>query len=52
MASIQKEGNTWYFTVSRMVNGKHVSSRKGGFSTKLKAANAAVEAENKIDKES
>jgi hypothetical protein len=36
MASIQKRGNTYQYTVSRMVNGKQKHIRKGGFRTKKK----------------
>lgn len=47
MASIQKRGKTYQFTVSRVVNGKQKPIRKGGFRTKREAqiATAEVEAE-------
>lgn len=41
MASFTKRGNTWQYTVSRMINGKSVPLRKGGF-TKKKAAQVAA----------
>jgi len=37
MASIQKRGKTYQFTVSHMVNGKSKPIRKGGFRTKKEA---------------
>lgn len=36
MASIQKRGKTYQYTISRMVNGKPDPIRKGGFRTKKK----------------
>lgn len=45
MASIQKRGKTYQFTVSHMVNGKSKPIRKGGFRTKKEAQIAAAEIE-------
>lgn len=51
MASFQKRGKTWQYTISHTVNGKRRQVRKGGFSTKKEAATAALEIEKtlKID---
>ncbi|MEI3614727.1 site-specific integrase [Pseudogracilibacillus sp. SO30301A] len=49
MASFQKRGKTWQYTVSRRVNGKSKPIRKGGFRTK-KEAQVAAEVENKLNK--
>ncbi|WP_102029160.1 site-specific integrase [Salirhabdus sp. Marseille-P4669] len=50
MASIQKRGNTYQYTVSRMVNGKSKPIRKGGFKTKREAKIAAAEIELQLGK--
>lgn len=50
MASFQKRGKTWQYTVSRMVNGKSKPIRKGGFRTKREAQIAAAEIEAKLNK--
>lgn len=50
MASFQKRGKTWQYTVSRMVNGKPKPIRKGGFRTKKEAQIAAAEVEAKLAK--
>ncbi|QDP39451.1 hypothetical protein FN924_04225 [Radiobacillus deserti] len=50
MASIQKRGNTYQYTVSRMENGKSKPIRKGGFRTKKEARLAAAEVELKLGK--
>ncbi|WP_156289549.1 tyrosine-type recombinase/integrase [Oceanobacillus salinisoli] len=50
MASIQKRGNTYQFTISRMVNGKSTPIRKGGFRTKKEAKIAAAEIEAQLNK--
>lgn len=50
MASFQKRGKTWQYTVSRMVNGKSKPIRKGGFRTKREAQIAAAEVEAKLNK--
>ena len=50
MASFTKRGNTWQYTVSRMVNGKSSPLRKGGFSTKKAAQVAAAEVEAELSK--
>lgn len=42
MASYQKRGKTWQYTISRMVNGKSDPIRKGGFRTKPEAVAAAT----------
>lgn len=42
MASYQKRGKTWQYTVSRMVNGVSDPIRKGGFRTKPEAVAAAT----------
>lgn len=48
MASIQKRGNTYQYTVSRIVNGEQQPIRKGGFRTKKEAQIAAAEVEAKL----
>ena len=50
MASFQKRGKTWQYTISRMVNGKPDPIRKGGFVTKAEAKAAATEVENNLNK--
>lgn len=45
MASIQKRGKTYQYTVSHVVNGKQQPKRKGGFRTKKEAMIAANEVE-------
>lgn len=50
MASFQKRGKTWQYTISRMVNGKSSPIRKGGFNTKKEAAVAAAEVEANLQK--
>lgn len=50
MASIQKRGNTYQFTVSRVVNGKNKPIRKGGFRTKKEAKIASAEIEAQLSK--
>ncbi|MBA1160315.1 site-specific integrase [Bacillus licheniformis] len=50
MASITKRGNTYQYTVSRMVNGKSKPIRKGGFRTKKEAQVAAAEVEAQLAK--
>ncbi|WP_338322903.1 Arm DNA-binding domain-containing protein [Lysinibacillus halotolerans] len=50
MASYQKRGNRWYFTVSRMVDGKSKPIRKGGFRTKKEAQIAAAEIEAQLSR--
>lgn len=42
MASFQKRGKTWQYTISRMVNGKSDPIRDGGFTTKREAQLAAA----------
>jgi hypothetical protein len=50
MASIQKRGKTYQFTVSHMVNGVSKLIRKGGFKTKKEAQIAAAEIEANLAK--
>ncbi|MGD6894325.1 tyrosine-type recombinase/integrase [Bacillus infantis] len=50
MASFTKRGNTWQYTVSRMVQGKSKPIRKGGFRTKKEAMVAAAEVEADLQK--
>lgn len=50
MASFQKDGKNWQYSVSRMVNGKYKPIRKGGFRTKKEAQVAAAEVELKLKK--
>lgn len=50
MASITKRGNTYQYTVSRMVNGQSKPIRKGGFRTKKEAQVAAAEVEASLAK--
>jgi integrase len=48
MASYQKRGKTWQFTISRVVGGKQEPIRKGGFATKKEAQAQAAEIEDKL----
>lgn len=50
MASIQKRGKTYQYTISRMVDGKPQPIRKGGFHTKKEAQIAATEMEAMLNK--
>lgn len=50
MASFQKRGKTWQYTVSRIIDGKSKPIRKSGFSTKKEAQVAAAEVEAKLNK--
>ena len=50
MASFQKRGKTWQYTVSRVVNGKSMPIRKSGFKTKKEAQVAAAEVEADLQK--
>ncbi|AAU85051.1 integrase [Bacillus phage BCASJ1c] len=50
MASYQKRGKTWQYTVSRTVDGKSQPIRKGGFKTKKEAQAAAAEVEAELRK--
>ncbi|WP_262393497.1 Arm DNA-binding domain-containing protein [Sporolactobacillus inulinus] len=50
MASIQKRGKTWNYTVSRIIDSKPKPLRKGGFRTKKEALIAAIEVEFKLGK--
>ncbi|WP_254842806.1 site-specific integrase [Bacillus sp. MRMR6] len=50
MASIQKRGKTYQFTVSNRVNGVSKPIRRGGFKTKKEAQIAAAEIEAQLSK--
>ncbi|KZR58950.1 tyrosine-type recombinase/integrase [Pseudobacillus badius] len=50
MASIQKRGKTYQYTVSHTVNGIQKPIRKGGFRTKKEAQIAAAEIEAQLSK--
>lgn len=50
MASIQKRGKTYQYTVSCMENGKSRPIRKGGFRTKKEARMVAAEIELQLGK--
>ncbi|MCK0473907.1 Arm DNA-binding domain-containing protein [Halalkalibacter sp. APA_J-10(15)] len=50
MASIQKRGKTYQYTISNVVNGKSKPIRKGGFRTKQEAKIAAAEMETQLNK--
>ena len=50
IASIQKRGKTYQYTVSNMINGKSKPIRKGGFRTKKEARLAAADIELKLGK--
>lgn len=50
MASFQKRGKTWQYTISRYVDGKLKPIRKGGFRTKKEAMEAAAEVEYMLKK--
>lgn len=48
MASFQKRGKTWQYTISRVIDGKQRPIRKGGFRTKKEAQIAAAEVEAEL----
>lgn len=50
MASFQKRGPSWQYTISRMVNGESKPLRKSGFRTKKEAQIAAAQAEAELNK--
>lgn len=50
MASFQKRGKKWQYTVSHYVDGKPKHIRKGGFRTKKEAETAAAEVEYMLKK--
>lgn len=50
MATFQKRGKSWQYTISRYVDGKYKPIRKGGFRTKGEAKVAADEIEYKLNK--
>lgn len=49
MATFQKRGKTWQYTISRYVDGKYKPIRKGGFRTRDEAKIAADEVEYKLN---
>ncbi|OAK72655.1 tyrosine-type recombinase/integrase [Lederbergia galactosidilytica] len=50
MATFQKRGKTWQYTISRYTNGKYDPIRKGGFRTKGEAKVVADDIEYKLSK--
>ena len=50
MASFQKRGKTWQFTVSQVIDGKSKPIRKGGFRTKKEAQVVASQIEADLQK--
>ncbi|MFS0824814.1 tyrosine-type recombinase/integrase [Bacillus sp. 1P02SD] len=50
MASYQKRGKTWQYTISHTVNGKTQLIRKGGFNKRKEAEVAATELEAQLNK--
>lgn len=50
MASFQKRGKTWQYTISNVVDGKSKPIRKSGFRTKPEAVAAALEIEMSLSK--
>lgn len=48
MASYEKRGKTWQYTVSRYIDGKYSPIRKGGFRTKKEAEAEATEIERRL----
>ncbi|MGG3802328.1 tyrosine-type recombinase/integrase [Metabacillus fastidiosus] len=50
MASIEKRGKTYQYSVSQTINGKYCPIRKGGFRTKKEAQIAAAEVEAQLAK--
>ncbi|OLN21875.1 site-specific integrase [Domibacillus antri] len=50
MASFQKRGKVWQYTISRTVNGKSKPIRKSGFKTKKEAHIAAAEVEAELSR--
>lgn len=50
MASFQKRGKTWQYTISHTVNGKSKPIRKGAFRTKGEAQAAAAEVETELQR--
>ena len=48
MASFQKRGKTWQYTISRVIDGKSKPIRKGGFKTKKEAQVAAAVVESDL----
>lgn len=50
MASFQRRGKTWQYTISHIENGKAKPIRKGGFRTKKEAQVAAMQVEEELNK--
>ncbi|MGN7309880.1 tyrosine-type recombinase/integrase [Alkalicoccobacillus gibsonii] len=50
MATANKRGSSWQYTISRMVDGKYKPIRKSGFRTKKEALAAAAEIETGLRK--
>src|SRR5690625_6795345 len=49
MASFQKRGNSWQYTVSRYIDGVYKPIRKSGFRTKREAEREARKVEAMLD---
>src|SRR5699024_2086435 len=50
MATFQKRGKSWQYTISRYIDGKYKPIRKSGFRTKAEAKAMADEVEYKLKK--
>lgn len=50
MATFQKRGKTWQYTISRYVDGKYKPIRKGGFRTRAEAKTVADDIEYKLNR--
>lgn len=50
MATFQKRGKSWQYTISRYTNGKYDPIRKGGFRTRAEAKVVSDEIEYKLNK--
>jgi hypothetical protein len=50
MASFQKRGKAWQYTISRTIGGESSTIRKGGFANKKEAQTAALETESDLQK--
>lgn len=48
MASFQKRGDRWQYTISRYVDGVYKPIRKGGFRTKREAEIEAIQIEDEL----
>src|SRR5699024_7711964 len=49
MASFQKRGDRWQYTISRYVDGDYKPIRKGGFRTKREAEIEAIQTAYELD---